>query len=150
MRTSNRRKLAGLFDFMKLDIFFEKFHIYMLYNERKKSKKNSVKCPNPNMFLHKKTIYYFGFSFIEGMLFLIPVLPSSLKVRIIVVGFYYTAFLFHIPCKYWSWKKTVLNQFLKDTIKTSNSHLSTSSRLSISTSTTDLNKEEEDSDYYLL
>jgi len=91
------------------------------------------------MFLHKKTIYTIGFHLIEGVLFLIPVLPPSLEVRIIMVGFYFTAFLFHIPCKYWSWKKTVLNQFSKGM---------TTSRLSTSTSTTDLNKE--DSDYYLL
>ena len=102
----------------------------MLYNERKKSKKNSVKLHS--MFLQKRTIYSIGFHLMEGMLFLIPVLPSSLNVRVILVGFY---FLFH---KYWSWKKSILNQHFKDPTL----------RLSTSTSTTDLKVE--DSDYYLM
>ena len=110
------------------------------------------------MFINKAYIYLLGFHVFEGVLLLIPVLPSSLEIRIIIVSFYFTGCVFNVPFNYWSWKKSILNQFIKrilsdpemdieqeDIPPSLSPQKSFSTYFSTSTSTSDL--KQEDSDY---
>ena len=101
---------------------------------------------------YKALIYSLGFHVFEGFLFLLPILPPSLEARVIIVSVYFTGCFFNFPFKYWSWKKSILNQFIKripsdpEMEEESIDHMTSfPTYFSTSTSTSDL--KQEDSDY---